>query len=105
MNLTELANAFKDARLSRRLSQLEVAKATGISRLTITKFESGASQEIGVLKLLSLFQKVGLELQARPAGQRRTLKDIEIELDSAVDGEVAATARKPQRVRHKRGSA
>ncbi len=76
MNLIQLSETFKAARLLRRLTQDEVAAATDIGRVTISKFERGALTEIGVVKLLALFRAVGLELEARPAGHRRTLDDL-----------------------------
>ena len=101
MNLIDLAGEFKRARINARLTQQEVANASGINPFTISKFERGASTEIGAVKLISLFRVVGLELQARPVGQTRTLDDIAHELDQAsVSG-----APPPRRVRHPRAAA
>ncbi len=76
MNLAELAETFKTARLEQGLSQQMVADLTGISVATISNFERGTASEIGVLKLLMLFKAVKLELMARPFGHSRTLDDI-----------------------------
>ena len=101
MNLVDLANAFKTARIRARLTQLEVSKATGVGVLTISKLERGALAEIGAVKLLALLRKVGLELAPRPIGQQRTLNDIARELDAGTVAE--PLARNAQRVRHAKG--
>jgi transcriptional regulator with XRE-family HTH domain len=101
MNLIDLATAFKAARLSARLTQREVAQATGVSLPTISKLERCALTEIGAVKLLALFRKVGLELAPRRVGQQRTLNDIAEELDAADLPELVP--RSPQRVRHSQG--
>ena len=98
MNLIDLADAFKAARLRARLTQLEVARATGVSLPTISKLERGALAEIGTVKLLALLRKVGLELAPRPIGQQRTLDDIAKELDAGTAPELLP--RNARRVRH-----
>lgn len=75
MNLFELGQSLKDARIRRQLTQGELAARTGISLSSISGLERGILFEIGVVKLLQLFAAVGLELHTRPTGQRRTLDD------------------------------
>jgi len=75
MNLFELGQSLKEARIRQQLTQGELAKLTGVSLSSISGLERGILAEIGVVKLLQLFAAVGLELQTRPAGQRRTLDD------------------------------
>jgi transcriptional regulator with XRE-family HTH domain len=75
MNLFELGQSLKEARLRQQLTQTELAVRTGISLSSISGLERGILSEIGVVKLLQLFAAVGLELQTRPTGQRRTLDD------------------------------
>lgn len=75
MNLHELGQSLKDARIRQQLTQSELAARTGVSLSSISGLERGILAEIGVVKLLQLFAAVGLELQTRPAGQRRTLDD------------------------------
>jgi transcriptional regulator with XRE-family HTH domain len=76
MTLYELGQALKVARINQSITQQELAERTGVSVSTISGLERGTLAEIGVLKLLQLFALVGLELQPRPAGQRRTLDDV-----------------------------
>lgn len=98
MTLFDLAEDFRQARLRARLTQQDVAEATGTHVITISKFERGAVTEIGAVKLLALLRAVGLELVARPAGHARTLDDIARELDAPATSERAL----PKRVRHRR---
>lgn len=79
MNLFELGQALKKARIEQRLTQSELASRTGVSLSSISGLERGSLPEIGTVKLLQLFAAVELELQPRPAGQRRTLDDANAE--------------------------
>ena len=103
MNISELSETFKSARITARLTQQEVARLAGVSPLLVSMFERQVLTELGVVKLLALLRAVGLELSARPAGQERTLNDVARELDA---GSAAAslTARR-RRVRHPRARA
>lgn len=75
MNLFELGQSLKEARIRQQLTQGELAERTGVSLSSISGLERGTLAEIGVVKLLQLFAAVGFELHTRPAGQRRTLDD------------------------------
>lgn len=77
MDILELANAFRAARINSRLTQQDVAGGAGVSVVTVSRFERGELLEIGTVKLLNLFKLVGLELQPRPLGHVRTLDDIQ----------------------------
>ena len=101
MTLLDLANAFRGARIRARLTQQDVADATGTHVVTISKFERGALTEIGAVKLLALLRAVGLELVPRPAGHARTLDDIARELDAGATSEATL----PKRVHRRRRAA
>lgn len=79
MNLYELGLALKEARIRQLLTQSDLANRSGVSLSTISGLERGNLSEIGTVKLLQLFAAVALELQPRPAGQRRTLDDVHAE--------------------------
>ena len=81
MNLAEFGETFKLARILANKTQQEVADYSGVPRARISLFETGGLPELGSVKLLSLFEAVGLELLARPAGHRRTLDDVLVEVD------------------------
>ncbi|MBI3712306.1 MAG: helix-turn-helix domain-containing protein [Burkholderiales bacterium] len=75
MNLFELGQSLKDARIRQQLTQGELAARTGVSLSSISGLERGILSEIGVVKLVQLFAALGLELYTRPVGLRRTLDD------------------------------
>ncbi|WP_323073087.1 helix-turn-helix transcriptional regulator [Mycetohabitans endofungorum] len=85
MNLAELGEAFRLARVAANLTQQQVAEISGVTRGRISMFETGALPEIGAVKMLSLFNAVGLELIARRAGHQRTLDDVLMEPADAAD--------------------
>jgi transcriptional regulator with XRE-family HTH domain len=97
-NLNDLAEQFKSARITSRLTQREAAAAAGVSALLVSQFERGALTELGAVKLISLLRTVGLELQVRPGDHQRTLNDIAVELDAAASPDRPLRPR--QRVRH-----
>lgn len=83
MDLAELGKTFHEARIRSRQTQQDVANATRISVKLISLFENGMLSDLGGVRLLALFEQVGLELVPRPIGQRRTLADVANELNQA----------------------
>jgi transcriptional regulator with XRE-family HTH domain len=83
MDIVELGQTFRATRIARRLTQQNAAEHAGVSVATISRLERGDLLEIGVVKLISLFGLVGLDLTTRPKGHARTLDDIQRE-NSAV---------------------
>ena len=76
MNLAELGEVFKRARINANLTQEEVAQRSGVQLARVSLFETGALAELGAVKMMNLFNAVGLETFVRPAGHRRTLDDV-----------------------------
>jgi transcriptional regulator with XRE-family HTH domain len=85
MNLAELGETFRNARIAANLTQQQITETTGVPRARISMLETGTLPEIGTVKLLSLFSAVGLELIARRPGYRRTLDDVLLEANDADD--------------------
>jgi transcriptional regulator with XRE-family HTH domain len=83
MNLFELGETFRRARIAVNKTQQQVAELSGIPRARISRFETGMLPELGTVKLLNLFESVGLELLARPIGHGRTLDDVLAEEQTA----------------------
>lgn len=79
MDIVELGQAFRAARIARRLTQEDAARHAGVSVATISRLERGDLLELGVVKLIGLFGLVGLDLVTRPKGHARTLDDIQRE--------------------------
>lgn len=74
--LFDIGKQIQRARKGRKVSQLEVAKALGMSRTTIGQIENGTVQDIGVRKLIRVLEFLGLELRVRPAGMPPTLEEL-----------------------------
>jgi len=64
MNLREMGCLVRERREALGLSQERLAKLAGLSRATINQLESGTLLELGVTKLSSLMDLVGLQLDA-----------------------------------------
>src|SRR6516225_1145993 len=96
MNLAELGEAFRQARIAANLTQQEVARLSGVPRVRISMFETGMLPELGAVKMISLFEAVGLEVLARRRGHQRTLDDVRHDIDEL--GE-QGSARKRVRLR------
>lgn len=74
--LFDIGKQIQRVRKGRKVSQLEVAKALGMSRTTIGQIENGTVQDIGVRKLIRVLEFLGLELRVRPAGMPPTLEEL-----------------------------
>lgn len=94
MNLAELGEAFRRARIAADLTQQQVAEISGVARGRISMFETEALTEIGAVRMLSLFDAVGLELIARRPGHQRTLDDVLAESAETADTPVRQRVRK-----------
>lgn len=105
MDLVELGQAFREARLQSRQPQKEVSAKTGVSITTISQFENGMLTDLGTVRLLALLAQVGLELSARLQTERRTLDDVAQELNAGLarleEGRQPrhVTVKQPQRIR------
>lgn len=102
MDIVELGQAFRAARIARRLTQQDAARHAGVSVATISRLERGDLLEVGVVKLISLFGLVGLDLTTRPKGHTRTLDDIQREnsvAQSLLNAPGGAVLQPQQRVR------
>ncbi len=64
MNLREMGLLIRQRREALGLSQERLAKLAGLSRATINQLEAGTLLELGVSKLASLMDLVGLQLSA-----------------------------------------
>lgn len=77
MNFTETGRQIRAARQKAGLSQAALAASLGMSRATISQIETGVIGEIGVRKLASLCDRLGLALRVEPLVRTRpTLHDI-----------------------------
>lgn len=98
MDLFELGESFRAARIAANKTQQDVAALTGTTKERISRFETGQLTELGIVKLLSLFDAVGIELFVRPIGHGRTLDDVLTEQSTppANDDETRRRVRRPK---------
>lgn len=101
MNLAELGETFRDARLAANLTQQQVADISGVTRARISMFETGTLPEIGTVKMLNLFNAIGLELIARRPGHGRTLDDVLTEASNPDEAPTRQRVRTTDRHRSK----
>jgi transcriptional regulator with XRE-family HTH domain len=62
MRVQELGNEIRRARLARGLTQAQLAADAGLSRQTLNLLENGLVRELGIRKVLALFDQLGVEL-------------------------------------------
>lgn len=62
MYFEDIGPRIRAARSAKKLTQEALAQKTGVSRTTLNQLESGAGAGIGVKKLMSVLEAVGLEL-------------------------------------------
>jgi transcriptional regulator with XRE-family HTH domain len=74
--LTEIGINIRNSRTGRRITQLQLAQALGMSRTTIGQIENGTVQEIGIRKLIRILEFLDLELRVRPMGKPPTLDEL-----------------------------
>lgn len=76
MNLAELGRAVKAKREQIGISQDLLAKLTGLSRVTINRFENGTlKSDLGYARIAGVLTVLGMDLQATQApGLRNALK-------------------------------
>jgi len=72
----ELGSFIRQARKARRLTQASVARAAGVSRLTLNQLENGIFPDLGIKKVNTILDALGLELQVQPIGQEQKSQDF-----------------------------
>lgn len=71
MRFEEVGHAIRRARVARGLTQAELAKAAGLSRVTLNRLEMGTFPDLGARKLQVLLENVGLTLAIQSAPKTR----------------------------------
>ena len=62
MRLQELGFAIRQERVTQGMTQARLARASGISRVTLNQLESGLFPDLGIRKVGALLKNLGLEL-------------------------------------------
>lgn len=71
LNLEELGQAVRRARLARGLTQAQLAQTAGLTRVTLNQLENGLIRELGVRKLTALLSELNLTLSVDALPDRR----------------------------------
>ena len=71
MHLHEIGQAVSCRRASLQLTQGQLAKLAGLSRLTINQLEAGKLKDLGVMKLFTLLQVLGLDVSLQEKQNQR----------------------------------
>jgi transcriptional regulator with XRE-family HTH domain len=73
MQLYEIGQAVARRRADLQLTQAQLARLAGLSRLTINQLESGKLQDLGITKLLTLLSVLGLDFSLEEKNRDRSL--------------------------------
>lgn len=77
MYVDQIGEQVRDARKTLGLTQQQAADAAGVSRLTLSRLETGRLREIGYGPLLRLLHAVNLDLRLTTLNRGRpTLDDL-----------------------------
>ncbi len=83
MQLDEIGQVIRKARKTHQLTQAQLSASLGMSRATLSAIENGTVPEIGIRKILSLCDALGLELISQSKSKRPTLQQLIRENDNA----------------------
>lgn len=70
MHIPELGSIIRKARLARGTTQDALAKRIGLSRTTVNQLENGVVPDLGIRKVQSLLEELGLDLHVLPLARR-----------------------------------
>ncbi|TRZ55182.1 MAG: XRE family transcriptional regulator [Rhodocyclaceae bacterium] len=70
MYFQETGAALKAARKNKQITQANLAKMAGLSRVTVNQLENGGVVDLGAKKLFALLSAVGLEVSVTPKQDR-----------------------------------
>jgi HTH-type transcriptional regulator / antitoxin HipB len=76
IDLIEIGGAIRAARKSKKLTQANLSKPLGMSRATISGIENGTVLEIGIRKVMSICEALGLELHVQDRTRRPTMRQL-----------------------------
>jgi len=77
LTLNELGNEIKRLRKEKKWSQNDLEEYSSITKRTISKIENGFLDEVGIKKVETLLDLLGLEFSLRPKGRPKTLEELQ----------------------------
>src|SRR5687767_916992 len=72
----QLGSFIRRARKAQGLTQASVARAAGVSRLTLNQLENGVFPDLGIKKVSTILATLGLELHVQPLGPEQKSRDF-----------------------------
>jgi len=79
MKLDELGKEIKLLRKEKNWSQDDLEKYSLITKRTISKIENGFIDEVGIKKVETILDLLGVEFSLRPKGRPKTLEELQDE--------------------------
>ena len=79
MKLDDLGKEIKFLRKVKNWSQNDLEKYSGITKRTISKIENGFIDEVGIKKVETILDLLGVEFGLRPKGRPKTLEELQHE--------------------------
>ncbi len=79
MQLYDLGENIKQLRKTKGWSQAELEQYSGITKRTISKMENGFIEEVGIKKVETILDLLGMEFSLRPKGRPKTLEELQDE--------------------------
>ena len=76
MSLEKIATEIKNLRKSKKWTQDDLEQYSGITKRTISKIENGFIDEVGIKKVETILDLLGVELSLRPKGRPKTLEEL-----------------------------
>ena len=76
MEFEQIGQEIRRARLSRNLTQAQLADRAGITRTTLNQIENGSARDLGIRKVIALLEQLGLELEVRDVSTLRLPPDF-----------------------------
>lgn len=81
LSISEVGRVLKARRLELNLPQDDVAHAAGMSRITLSRLESGVSTDLKLGTVLRLLRHYGLKLMLAPGTRAPTLTELDLRRD------------------------
>jgi transcriptional regulator with XRE-family HTH domain len=79
MTLEKLGFEIKKLRKEKNWSQHDLEQYSNITKRTISKIENGFVDEVGIKKVETLLNLLGLEFSLRPKDRPKTLEELQDE--------------------------
>ncbi|MDP3654227.1 MAG: helix-turn-helix transcriptional regulator [Rhodoferax sp.] len=79
LTLRDAGERYKQLRKAAGKTQTEVAEAAGLRQETLSRFETGTSNDLSAGKLLRLLQVLDMEMEFVPTTRRPNLNDLQQE--------------------------